>query len=191
MEKGIELIVLDSLGSACMGEPESAEIVLRMFQSLRSLRCTSLCIDHTNKEGHLFGSIYKFNSGRQIFEVKKAQAEGENSLEFALFHRKANNSKLIKPMGWQLQFTDDSVTFTRKDVKDTGLESELRIVDRIQNLLQRGAMAPKDIAEELQREPSHIRKELSDWTAKGKFVRLADGRYAIRARDEEEAWATI
>jgi hypothetical protein len=43
MEKGIELIVLDSLGSACMGEPESAEIVLRMFQSLRSLRCTSLC----------------------------------------------------------------------------------------------------------------------------------------------------
>jgi hypothetical protein len=185
MEKNIELIILDSLGSACMGEPESAEIVLRMFQSLRSLRCTSLCIDHTNKEGHLFGSVYKFNSGRQIFEIKKAQTEGEDSLEFALFHRKANNSKLVKPMGWQLRFADDSVTLTRKDVKDTGLESELRIADRIQNLLQRGAMAPKDLAEELEREPSHIRKELSEWTAKGRFIRLSDGRYAVRAREDE------
>ena len=191
MEKDIELIVLDSLGSACMGEPESAEIVLRMFQSLRSLRCTSLCIDHTNKEGHLFGSIYKFNSGRQIFEIKKSQAEGENSLEFALFHRKANNSMVIKPMGWQLRFTENSATLTRKDVKDTGLEKDLRIVDRIQNLLIRGAMSPKDLAEELEREPSHIRKELSEWTAKGRFIRLADGRYALRAREEEETWATI
>ena len=191
MDKDVTMLVLDSLGSACMGEPDSAEIVLRMFQSLRSLRCTSLCIDHTNKEGHLFGSVYKFNSGRQIFEMKKNQAEGEDSLEFALFHRKANNSKLVKPMGWTLRFNADSATLTRKDVKDTGLEKDLRIVDRIQNILLGGAMLPKDIAEELGKEPSHIRKELSDWTTKGRFTRLDDGRYAVRTREEVETWATI
>ena len=191
MDKDVNLLVLDSLGSACMGEPESAEIVLRMFQSLRSLRCTSLCIDHTNKEGHLFGSVYKYNSGRQIFEMKKNQAEGEDSLEVALFHRKANNSKLIKPMGWTLRFSEDSAMLTRKDVKDTGLEKDLRIVDRIQNVLLGGAMLPKDIAEELDKEPNHIRKELSAWTTRGRFVRLDDGRYAVRTREEVETWATI
>ena len=134
--------------------------------------------------------MYKFNSGRQIWEIKKSQAEGEDSMEFALFHRKANNSKLIKPMGWVLRFTEDSASFIRKDVRDTGLETELRIVDRIENLLRRGAMTPKDIAEELEKEPSHVRKSLHDWTAKGKFVRLEDGRYAMRAREEEE-WTTI
>lgn len=191
LEWDIELVVLDSLGSACMGEPESAEVVLRMFQALRSLHCTALCIDHVNKDGHLFGSVYKFNSGRQIFEMKKAQAEGEDSLEFALFHRKANNSKLIKPMGWTLKFGDDGVNLIRKDVKDTALESELRIVDRIYNALERGPLFPKDLAEELEKEPSHIRKELSEWTSKGRFVRLSDGRYAVPPKKEEEVWETI
>ena len=190
-EWDIQLVVLDSLGSACMGEPESAEVVLRMFQALRSLRCTALCIDHVNKDGHLFGSVYKFNSGRQIFEVKKSQAEGDTSLEFALFHRKANNSKLIKPMGWTLRFEEDAATLTRKDVKDTALESELRVPDRIHNLLARGPLAPKDIAEELNKEPGHIRKELSDGTSKGRFTRLSDGRYALKAKEEEGIWATI
>ena len=70
MEKSIDLIIVDSLGSACMGEPESAEVVLRTFNALRSLGVSSICIDHTNKENVLFGSVYKYNSARQVFECK-------------------------------------------------------------------------------------------------------------------------
>ena len=73
VEHSVDLVIIDSLGSACMGEPESAEVVLRVFGAIRSLGVSALAIDHSNKEGHLFGSVYKFNSARQVFEAKKSQ----------------------------------------------------------------------------------------------------------------------
>jgi hypothetical protein len=66
-EHDITLCIVDSLGSACMGEPESAEVVLRTFGALRTLGVSSLIIDHTNKEKVLFGSVYKFNSARMVY----------------------------------------------------------------------------------------------------------------------------
>ena len=181
-EHNIRFIVLDSLGSACMGEPESAEVVLRMFMALRSLGVTSLCIDHTNKEGSLFGSVYKFNNSRQIFEAKKEQGEDEASLEFALFHRKANNSKLVKPLGWLLSFdnVNHAAYLDRRDVKYTRLESEMTVVDRIKNLLETSptGMKPNEIAAELDKTSTHISKELS--THDQLFEKMANGLWKIR-----------
>jgi hypothetical protein len=174
----IHFVVLDSLGAACMGEPESAEVVLRMFAALRSLSVTSLCVDHVSKEGSLFGSVYKFNAARQIFEAKKAQGEGEDRLEFAMFHRKANNSKLVKPLGWVLEFDNDQgiITMTRKDVRDTNLSGEMRIVDQISSILRDGPHAVKDISDILEKTPGHISKELA--THKHLFLKLPNGLYA-------------
>ena len=184
---GIHFVVLDSLGSACMGEPESAEVVLRMFAALRSLGVTSLCVDHVSKEGSLFGSVYKFNAARQIFEAKKSQGEGEDLLEFAMFHRKANNSKLVKPLGWVLEFDNaqDAITMTRKDVRDTNLAGEMRIVDQIGSILRDGPHAVRDIAEILEKSAGHISKELA--THKHLFLRLPDGRYANLSNMDEDA----
>ena len=185
-EHNIRFIVLDSLGAACMGEPESAEVVLRMFMALRSLGVTSLCIDHTNKEGSLFGSVYKFNNSRQIFEAKKEQGEGDDELEFALFHKKANNSKLIKPMGWVFQFDSEarSTTLVRRDVKNTKLETEMTVVDRIKNLLEANAsgMRPSEIAMELEKTSTHISKELS--THNQLFEKMASGLWRLRMTED-------
>ena len=185
-EHNIHFVVLDSLGSACMGEPESAEVVLRMFMALGSLGVTSLCIDHTNKEGSLFGSVYKFNNSRQIFEAKKAQGEGDTELEFALFHKKANNSKLIKPMGWVLKFDGEAhaTTLVRRDVKDTRLESEMTVVDRIKNLLtiNPSGMRPNEIAIELDKTSSHISKELS--THNQLFEKMDSGLWTLRMTED-------
>ena len=185
-EHNIHFVVLDSLGSACMGEPESAEVVLRMFMALRSLGVTSLCIDHTNKEGSLFGSVYKFNNSRQIFEAKKEQGEGDDELEFALFHKKANNSKLIKPMGWVFQFDSEarSTTLVRRDVKNTKLETEMTVVDRIKNLLEANAsgMRPSEIAMELEKTSTHISKELS--THNQLFEKMASGLWRLRITED-------
>lgn len=185
-ERDIHFVILDSLGSACMGEPESAEVVLRMFSALRSLGVSSLCVDHTNHEGRLFGSVYKFNSARQIFEAKKSQAEDESRLEFAMFHRKANNSKLIKPLGWVLNFDNQehSTTLTRRDVRDTKLETEMRVVDRISNILREGKHTVSELADLLEKTQSHISKELA--VHKNQFVKLPDGTYANRARSPED-----
>ena len=187
INRGISLVIIDSLGSACMGEPESAEVVLRMYGALRSLNVSSLCIHHTNKEGSLFGSVYHFNASRQIFEQKKHQDPDSNQLVFGLFHRKANNSKLLKDIGFQIQFDEGGgVVFTRKDVGDTVLDEHQRVPDRIFNVLKRGPMGAPDLAEELQKTESHIRKELSNGVRAGRFTQLKDGtgRYALRAHEE-------
>ena len=168
----VQFIVVDSVGSACMGEPESAEVVLRAFGALRSLGVSSLCIDHTNKEGSLFGSVYKYNASRQVFECKKDQQPDDHKIVLGLFHKKANNSRLMKPIGYELAFSDSAITIRRQDVRDTALETHMRVGDRIENLLKTkpGGLSVQDIAEALEKTESHIRKELSDGKRRGKFV---------------------
>jgi hypothetical protein len=192
----VHFVILDSLGSACMGEPESAEVVLRMFAALRSLEVTSLCVDHVNKDNHLFGSVYKFNASRQIFEVKKAQRADEDKLEFALYHRKANNSKLIKPMGWELSFDNENLTavLKRVDVRDTDLEQEVHMVDRIKSLLANGAKSTKELGLELDRTPDYMSKEISMANKKARddfypevFIKLSNGKYGLVSR-EGDTW---
>jgi len=164
LQRDIHFVVLDSIGSAAAGEPESAEVVLRLFNSLRSLKVTSLCIDHTNRENTLFGSVYKFNASRQIFEVKKHQRPDDNRVVFALFHRKANNSKLIRDMGFELDFAvPGQVSFNRKDVRDTDLAQFQSIPERISNVFRTskgsGKLTVDDVAEEISTEERPVTKE--------------------------------
>ena len=188
LENSVGLVIIDSLGSACAGEPESAAVVLNTFSCLRSLGISSLCIDHTNKEGHLFGSVYKFNAARQVFEAKKSQQEDDNKLVLGLFHKKANNSKLLKPLGFELVINQEEQTMNviRRDVKDTALEEHMRVSDRIANALSRsGKLTVEDIADEIQKEQSHVRKELSYGKRSGKFMLLPDGKWALPMRIED------
>ena len=199
VEKSVDLIIVDSIGSACMGEPESAEVVLRTFNALRSLGVSSVCIDHTNKEGVLFGSVYKYNSARQVFECKKDQQPDDNKIMLGLFHKKANNSKLRKDMGFEIGFGEDNVTITRRDVRDTALEVNLPILDRISNALRRGALTVEQLLDELY-DPdekktiseSHLRKELSIGTTRGIISKLRERNregkqlYGIPVREQTE-----
>ena len=172
----VQFIVIDSVGSGCMAEPESAEVVLRAFGALRSLGVSSLCIDHTNKEGSLFGSVYKYNASRQVFECKKDQQPDDNKIVLGLFHKKANNSRLMKPIGYELNFSDSAISISRQDVRDTPLEAQMRVVDRIENLLKTrpSGLPVSDIAEELEKTESHIRKELSEAKKRGLIVQIGN-----------------
>ena len=165
-----------------------------MFSSLRSLGISSLLIDHTNKQnGELFGSVYKFNSSRQVFEIKKSQIEGQDKLVLGLFHKKANNSRLIKPMGIELLFNEEmqSMSVIRKDVKDTPLEDQLGVRQRIGNVLSAfGKMTVSEIVDELNPKPdgslfteNHISKELSTGKRKNIFVQLPDNKWGLSANN--------
>ena len=195
INRNIQFIVVDSLGSACGGEPENAAITLTMYAALRSLNVSSLCIHHTTKDNVLFGSVYHFNSSRQVFEQKKSQDPDSNQLVFGLFHRKANNSKLIRDMGFQIQFglPGGGVAFTRMNVGDTALDEHQRLPDRIFNILKRGPVSVADLAEDLQKTEGHVRKELSTGVKAGRFIQLKDGsgRYAIQAFDQSPERRTI
>ena len=186
LEHDITLCVFDSLGSACAGEPESAEVVLRTFQAIRSLGVSSLCIDHTNKEGSLFGSVYKFNAARMVFECKKDQQQGEDQLVFGMFHKKSNNGKLMNPMGLKLNFSEESITLERKDVRDTRLEEHMNVRQRIENLLRKGALTVSQIAEELDKTESHVRKALSESKNRYGAVDNYNGKWGLRVNEQEE-----
>jgi len=192
----IGFVVLDSLGAACAGEPESAEVVLSLFGAIRSLRdsngqtLATLCIDHTNKSDELFGSVFKERRSRIIFKVKKSQRIQEEEFEFALFHEKANNEKMIQPMGWNLEFDNNSgaAIFTRRDVKQSRLEVEMSIRDRIRNYLEesRHPASVADIAELLGKPSSHIAKELSQ--NKDMFTMVTKGCWTV-IKSQEQEWA--
>lgn len=214
-EYNIGFCVIDSVGAACAGEPESADVVLKFFQALKGLEVSALCVDHTNKandsnnSNNLFGSVYKYNESRQMFEAKKRQHEDSNRIVLGLFHKKANNSKIIKPLGFTIQFEDGKIVFSSENVRDTELEEEMRISDRIENLLRSNpeGLLVSEIAEELDKSESHIRKELSK-SRGNRFVKLPsksgnEHKYGLGVRDfgqsqardeqvkkifEEESW---
>ena len=70
----------------------------------------------------------------------------------------------------------------------------MRIPDRIENLLRSkpGGLSVSQIAEELEKTETHMRKELSKGKNTGKFVVLGNGNYANRAWEDElageESW---
>ena len=200
----IDFYIIDSAAYACGGEPEKAEPTMNFFRAIRSLRKTTLVIAHQrddDKSTRPFGSVYWANSPRSTIQIRKdeehtASLDGVVEVEIALYNRKVNDGRPFKPIGYRVGFFQqvadaytpgDWVRFKRSDIgSNPSLAKDLRVVDRIESLLKHGAMPPKDIAEELELEPGHIRKALSDWTAKGKFLRLDDGRYANPARTEEQ-----
>ncbi|MBU2597553.1 MAG: AAA family ATPase [Planctomycetes bacterium] len=177
-QHNIGFLVVDSIGGACGGEPESAEVILRFFTSLRSLKVTPLCIDHVAKVGTAgtpFGSIYKFNTVRNLFEMKKNQEVGEDFLEVALIHRKINVGKLLEPIGYRFNFQEDKTLISSIEPSQIPeLSKDLPIKKRLRELLlTEGAMTIPQMAEELNESADSIKKALN--RAKNKLFIKLDG----------------
>lgn len=162
VEKGIQAIIIDSMGSAVGGDTNKEEFILAYYRALRSLKITTLTIDHLNKEGKLYGNIYKFNQSRNIWEARKVQEPDGDKVEVGLFHRKANDGKLLKPIGLQASFAPEAVVIKRINVLDVPeLSDNAPIKDRMTNLLLRsGLLSVGQIAEELNEKEETIRRTL-------------------------------
>ena len=156
---GANLVIIDSQVAASGQDPDKAETVSQYYNALRSLRCTTLTIDHIPKstEGAKsmpFGSVFKWNRARSLFEVRQCQEAGENILELGLYHRKYNEGRLLKPLGLSLEFchganeTLEKVIFTETDIENIPeLAKGLKLKERMIALLRDGAMTVGEIAE--------------------------------------------
>ena len=191
-DQSIDFCVLDSAGYATGGHPEDSGAAMDLFSAIRELRVSSVVISHVNKAGSLFGSEYFWNNPRFIFEAHKYQTEGDKKVVTGLFNRKSNNAGLLAPIVWELDFSElGTVTLSRRNPEDTGLEPLLHLRDRIINLLREqkiGGLTVAHLAEVLEKSEGHIRKEIS--TNKDLFEKLEDGTYTIKNRitNGEEAW---
>ncbi|MBT9133167.1 MAG: hypothetical protein DDT33_01703 [Firmicutes bacterium] len=176
IDNDIKLIIVDSVGGACGGEPESAEVTLQYFMALRSLKITSLSVDHVTKAGNNgmpFGSVYKFNSARSIYEIRKTQEVGEDRMEIGIYHRKANSGRLQKPFSLEIAFfggSDSAIIFSRSDIREVpGLVEGLTLQDQIAAVLRHGAMSVAEIASEINAQQASVRAKLNQH--KNRFVK--------------------
>ena len=193
LERGIQMVVVDTAGPACGGDPESAQSAIQFFMALRSLHVTSLVLAHKSKmSGSLgpFGSVYWWNYPRNVLRVRKSQAEEEEVLHIGLFHEKANDGRLFKPIGLRLEFLSDGseVSFAREEVGDIPeLEENLGIAERIGIVIKHNKynpMAVEEIAEELQAKPNTVLQALR--RNKDTYCRLPGNRWGLYLNTEGE-----
>jgi hypothetical protein len=200
-EQEIEFVIVDSAGMALGGEKgDPKDPVIEYFRALRSLRICSLTIDHITKgEGGRklpYGSVYKFNLARNVFEMRKAQEAGDDDMHVGLYHRKANFGKLLPPIGFKLALHDApdgslvSVTLEPAKVRDVpSLAEGMGVKDRILAfLLSEGSGTVAEIAAALDMTATMIRARLNDGRGKC-FTQVGEGRepkWAALSRENEE-----
>ena len=116
-EVGAVCVVVDSLGFARGGEPDSADLTLKVFAAINSWGVPALITDHTNKNGGNqqqsgFGSIYSKNSARTMWRLDTVHNEEGSNLMSGLVNTKANG-KLYSPQAFQINIrTDDDYNLT-------------------------------------------------------------------------------
>jgi hypothetical protein len=193
-ENEIEFAIVDSMGFACGGDPNSPEAILAYFAALRSLRITTLTLDHVAKNAITptpFGSVYKTNLSRSVFELRREQEPGEDTMQMGLFHRKANFGSLLPPMGLAATIIVDpvtkkpvTITFAPCSLRDIpALAEGMSVRERIKNLLpSSGPLTAKQIAEELDIPQTSVRSALNRFKGRN-FTRLTGG--------PEPTWAAL
>jgi hypothetical protein len=193
----IDLVIVDSQMAATSYGPDQAQVASQYYNALRSLRCTTLTLDHVSKSewGKTtesdslgpYGSVVKFNRSRSQFEMKKSQNIGEDFIELSLIHRKHNEGKLLKPIGVRIKFNEnvegqlESVTFDSCKVADNPeLSRTLPLPFQIKNLLREGPLTMKDIVELLGKGEDSIKTTLSRMAKKGELVKLPEHKWGLR-----------
>lgn len=149
LEKDIKFAVIDSFGLACMGDNNKEEAVLRFYNAFRSLNIPGLIVDHSNKEGELYGNSYKWNAVRSLFEIKKVgENREEGTIDLNLVHKKINEGSMLPTQGIRFTFLDtDLMTMPEPvDITLAALQAKLANKDAIVETLKRGTMSVKEIA---------------------------------------------
>jgi DNA-directed RNA polymerase specialized sigma24 family protein len=133
-----------------------------------------------NADQKPFGSAFWHNGARCTWyaQLANAAAEGE-PLHLGLFNRKANLGPLRSALAFTVTFTDDQTTFRRADVSDTPeLASLLTVRQRMVAVLRRGAVAPEQIAQEIEAKVETV--ERTARRCKNLFILLASGKLGLK-----------
>jgi len=126
-----------------------------------------------------FGSVFKWNRARSLFEVRQCQEPGQDIIELGLYHRKCNEGRLLKPIGLRLEFHNkssevlESVVFNETDIREVPeLAKGLKLKDRLIALLKEGNMAVAELADATETTAGTVRAELN--RHKNIFQRLGE-----------------
>jgi len=179
-ENETEVIIIDSLGAACGGELNKPEPALSFFSALRQLKTTPLILaqqskDPDTKRKSPFGSTYFTYYSRSIFELIKAENTEPSQADIALFHRWANYSALHRPIGYHLNYNGAGISVESQAVDMGQFIARHNVQSAVYELLKRGALKPKEIANQLRESDNSVRVALSRLMKAGKLVHTEEG----------------
>ena len=178
-------VLVDSTSLAAGDDLNRMNVASAYFRALRSLHVTSISLSHTSKTQDaktktILGSVLWEAGARSVWEVKGQ--EDDDSLDIALFHRKANLSRKFPPQGYRLSYKDDLPTDVRwhnpRDVAE--FVERMSTNDRILDALKSGAMTTDALVEQLEVPRNNARVALHRLQKKGLIVSLPDGSFGLQ-----------
>jgi len=181
----IGYLIVDSVGLACDGPPEAAEVAIRFLGALRELALGSLLVAHVNRSGDTdrpFGSTF-WHNGARLTWYAKLEADIGSATTVGLFCKKANTGPRAAPLGYRIDWAE-RITITRTDVRDIpDLAAHVSVKWRVQAEVATGAKTLSAIADALSVPVDTLKKAVDrDQKApRPTFVRVAgpDGIYRI------------
>lgn len=180
---GAKVIIIDSLGMASgTDDLNSSATATNFYRGLRQLNRTSIILAHNakdreRKERSIYGNQYFTAQARNIWEVRKVQETGQDSLDLGLFHRKSPPfAKFSHPFGMHLEFQDNSITVQEREPKTVAeFVAQMSLTQQIRELLiHEGAMTLPDITKELDGNEQSIKTALYRMREKGTAVKVGD-----------------
>ena len=201
-DEGADMIIVDSKGAAIGGRINEADTTVQLFNAIRSLRITSIVIDHVAKQSAVgpIGSTYTVAEARNVWEMRASKTIADNKLRIGFYHRKTNMSKKHPPFALEFTFDEDdneivqSVSVEQVDVtEDADTRAALPLVERIKIFLQDQvepngqyqAISIEDIAEACGSRPGTVRARLSENVDKdGFWEKAGTGEYKYLEKPE-------
>jgi hypothetical protein len=108
---GIAMVIVDSLGMACGGDPSDAGGIIRTMLAARSLGVPVICIHHIAKDAKdkstPYGSVYASNEARMSWLVE-AEREGDTLIQ-SLTNHKANRGARHPRQAFKFHFQSDEM----------------------------------------------------------------------------------
>jgi len=186
-ELDIDVVLIDSAGPACGGEPESSTATLQYFAALRSLSSlthpvTTVTLAHVtknhNQEGP-FGSVYWTNLPRDTFELKSHRPKDSTYLDCALHHVKTNIGTLRGPLGFRMTWDGSRGLFLDGlDIKaHATLSEDLGLMERAEIFIE--MEGPKTTEELMEKLSAKNKNSLRSMLSRSKMFASEDEKWIL------------
>lgn len=193
-DRGIKLVIIDSLTPALGGAREARENAEPLFTALRSLPgISALIISHTAKDTESkiktpYGDVFSTNRPRHVLEMR-AVSETEGETDIALYKSKSNlppaRLRGLYPLGFRLSTDELGTRLEKFDVTSVPeLAERMTANSRILLALKSGPASFKALIEELSLKPASLTTALNRLKHKKFILQLQNKDWALRALDD-------
>ncbi len=195
---GAGAVIVDSLGAAKGGEPESAAASIGLFTAARSFGVPWIGIDHLVKSangnattGHArpFGSTYTHNLARVTWGIEQPDDPAPDGPLAVIFtNHKANNGRLLPRRAFELELesSEDGERLIRVHIKGRdpatipSLFDRLPLAQRIVALLRHQYLSTEALTLELgETDSRQVKARVSELKQKGTILLAPDGRWGL------------